>query len=280
MLLRKFLNYNNESRSKIAIPDVVMAMSRDVMDVVNNGYVALIGVFCNFCYLFYLLVFIIWVTTDFTDFQPLSFIPLFISCFMCGMTVMFLKCREEGQRERRKTEFEAENMMTSAVLKNVYVHHPSTATSDSVPPCLRALTPCAPVSPDSHSLLSVITTERRSPWPNSRHVRNLSHHTISDMCRSHEHMHAGPSVVQTYNKAVTAINNYVVHSNYLVDLLKTVVVGGFMAGGGIPVIRESLDFATYFTILSVFLTIGEFTPPPSGLRSALRPPLVRLGAEL
>lgn len=119
MLLRKFLNYNNASRSKIKIPDTVMAMSRDVVDVVNNGYTAVISIVCNFCKLFYLLVFVIWVTTDFEDFPPQRFIPLIISFFMCVMTFTFLKCREDGGLKCRKAEFETENVMTNDILTNV-----------------------------------------------------------------------------------------------------------------------------------------------------------------
>ena len=40
LLMRKFFNYTDESRTKVKVEALVMAMTRDVSDIVHNAYVA------------------------------------------------------------------------------------------------------------------------------------------------------------------------------------------------------------------------------------------------
>lgn len=41
-LLRRYLNYTNDSRSKVAIEKLVLAMTRDVVDVVSEAYITIL----------------------------------------------------------------------------------------------------------------------------------------------------------------------------------------------------------------------------------------------
>ena len=113
MLLRKFFNYDIDSRELVGIQDLVMAMVRDVHEVVHNGYIAAMNLFCAFLYLIYLVIFSL-VITEFKNFTAPIMAVGMIVCI-----VMFVYPRLEPQKDLRHDEFELQNEVTDHIISSV-----------------------------------------------------------------------------------------------------------------------------------------------------------------
>lgn len=64
MLLRKFFNYSEVSRSKVKVDNIVMAMIRDSFDLVKMGYESSITAFCGLCKLVCVSIFTGWLLDE------------------------------------------------------------------------------------------------------------------------------------------------------------------------------------------------------------------------
>lgn len=112
MLLRKYFNYTDKSRTAVRMPDIVLAMTRDVQDVVHNGYVTALTVVLSLCRLVMLLAFLFFITKEAT--------PLLVATVLCLAILGIGKGRQDAQLARKRDEFESQNLVIDHVLDTIF----------------------------------------------------------------------------------------------------------------------------------------------------------------
>jgi hypothetical protein len=116
LLLKKFLNYTDDSRSCVAIEKLMMALVRDVTTAVLDGYnTALSLVFGTLFRVGYLVLTMVYIQTlsgSRVDYAPIAAI------FLLPLALLvFLYLRQKTLFELREKQFEAESLSIHHVIK-------------------------------------------------------------------------------------------------------------------------------------------------------------------
>ena len=118
LLLKKFLNYNEDSRSKVPIEQLVMSMVRDVVDATVEGYVVVLDLFSGaLLKILYLISAMVYLQTRSGD--GINVVPLLAVLVLPIFIMAFLLYRQEQVFELRSKEFVTENNAISYVIKCV-----------------------------------------------------------------------------------------------------------------------------------------------------------------
>lgn len=104
-LLRKFLNYKEEARANISTGDLTMAMTRDITEVVDGGYMKILEVIRIIGKICIALVFIL-------AENKMAAVPLVIFPFVM---LMYLSCREVRTVEANEAVAHSENRLVHEV---------------------------------------------------------------------------------------------------------------------------------------------------------------------
>jgi len=117
-LLKKFLNYTDDSRSQVAIESLVMAMVRDVNSAVVDGYICAIDlVFGSMMKVVYLVGTMIFLGT--ASGNGINLPPLIAAAMLPILSIVFLKFRQRLTFELLEKQFKAENASVNHVIKTV-----------------------------------------------------------------------------------------------------------------------------------------------------------------
>ena len=121
LLLKKFLNYNGQSRSVVAIEKVVMAMVRDVVDAVSEAYIVAIDlVFGSIVKVFLLIGAMLYLQASSASLEAKLILPPILAILALPIfIVVFLKVRASKGFELRQSQFDAENSLVDHVIKSV-----------------------------------------------------------------------------------------------------------------------------------------------------------------
>lgn len=92
-LARKFLNYKEESRSKISSGDITMAVMRDTLEVVDNGYMKVLAIFRILGKLVLVLLFVL--RHNKAAAIPLFCFPLVMTVFLCFRQSRTVTCNDK-----------------------------------------------------------------------------------------------------------------------------------------------------------------------------------------
>ena len=118
LLLKKFLNYNEDSRSKVPIEQLVMSMVRDVVDATVEGYVVVLDLFSGaLLKILYLILAMVYLQTR--SGNGINVVPLLAVLVLPILIMAFLLNRQEQVFELRSKEFVTENNAISYVIKCV-----------------------------------------------------------------------------------------------------------------------------------------------------------------
>ena len=118
LLLKKFLNYTDNSRSQVAIESLVMAMVRDVNTAVGEGYLCAIDlVFGSMMKIMYLIGAMLFLQSQ-SD-SGINLPPLIAVSVLPFLSVAYLKIRQRKTFELRGKQFKAENSSVNHVIKSV-----------------------------------------------------------------------------------------------------------------------------------------------------------------
>uniref|UniRef100_A0A7S2FH94 ABC transporter domain-containing protein n=2 Tax=Octactis speculum TaxID=3111310 RepID=A0A7S2FH94_9STRA len=124
LLLKMFLNYDEASRSKVAVEKVVMAMVRDVVDAVSEAYIVSIDLVFGSIVKLVLLITSMLVLQSISSsdgsIEPSNVVPP-ISAILCLPVFIFafLKVRASKGFDLRQHQFDAENNLVDHVIRTV-----------------------------------------------------------------------------------------------------------------------------------------------------------------
>ena len=94
LLLKKFLNYNEDSRSKVPIEQLVMSMVRDVVDATVEGYVVVLDLFSGaLLKILYLILAMVYLQTR--SGNGINVVPLLAVLVLPILIMAFLLNRQE-----------------------------------------------------------------------------------------------------------------------------------------------------------------------------------------
>ena len=118
LLLKKFLNYNDASRSKVPIEHLVMSMVRDVRDATTEGYLVSLDLFSGAVLkIVYLILAMVYLQTS--SGKGVNVLPLMAVLALPVLILIFLAHRQEPTFELRSRQFKTENAAIGETIKNV-----------------------------------------------------------------------------------------------------------------------------------------------------------------
>ena len=128
LLLKKYLNYTDNSRNLVAIEQLLMAMVRDVTAATTDGYIASVDlVFGALLKVVYLILSMIYLQTK--DGGELNMLPLILIFTMPIFIAMFLVYRQELTFALKDKFFKADDKAIGHAIKSV-VNYPLIADYD------------------------------------------------------------------------------------------------------------------------------------------------------